>query len=545
MKDDRRFVKGELLIIALVFAAGFLVSCFIHYSDGDDAIFLGEIAARPRFFDFFTYLTKTMNGRLSATASLWVVFHFSIWVWRILNGLVIAAFSFFFSRIVYLLRYGAAKAPASSFTSGNGQTKPGEDAFLRLFGCIGIALFSFLIIGTGVIGYSCLWISGSVNYLWPFTAALIFMYPVLLSVYRGKRIHPALRCLSTICGVYAALCQEQVALCLLAFLFLLVIKNYRDTSARSQGGNAGSSNSSAGANSVGSPVKRMDPWLIVSLLLIIVAVGLLIGAPFTEKREAKELQWLPGYENLSLTGKLFLMVQFVAHSFTHGLRFAMILLWVILGKRMVSAKKPVHAAILTVFSVLACVAAFLGKGFTDVGLDGLDMDGLIDPVPSFSALSSREKCVLLFWLFALFYTLVILIMGCRSERNNMKQSGRQSACGSVDAAAETVLCGSANVRRVFLYLAALASAAIMVASPSIYASGERTLFVSGMMLMLLSSDCLEGGIHPVQPAGEKSGMLEESSPEEKKKGMLLCGVYLLLCILQLLSSISLIRDMLG
>ncbi len=540
MKDDRRLVKGELLIIALVFAAGFLVSCFIHYSDGDDAIFLGEIAARPRFFDFFTYLTKTMNGRLSATASLWVVFHFSIWVWRILNGLVIAAFSFFFSRIVYLLRYVAAKAPASSFASGNGHTKPGEDAFLRLFGCIGIALFSFLIIGTGVIGYSCLWISGSVNYLWPFTAALIFMYPVLLSVYRGKRIHPALRCLSTICGVYAALCQEQVALCLLAFLFLLVIKNYRDTSARSQGGNAGSSNSSAGANSVGSQVKRMDPWLIVSLLLIIVAVGLLIGAPFTEKREAKELQWLPGYENLSLTGKMFLMVQFVAHSFTHGLRFAMILLWVILGKRMVSAKKPVHAAFLTVFSVLACVAAFLGKGFTDVGLDGLDMDGLIDPVPSFSALSSREKCVLLFWLFALAYTLVLLIISGSSEWKSKKLSGSGTA-----ASGENTLSLYGNIRGIFLFLAALASAAIMVASPSIYASGERTLFVSGMMLMLLSSDCLEGGIHPVQPAGEKSGMLEESSPEEKKKGMLLCGVYLLLGILQLLSGISLIRDMLG
>lgn len=494
MKRGKRDIKGELLIAALVFMSGFLVSCLIHYSDGDDAIFLGEIAARPRFFDFFTYLTKTMNGRLSATASLWVVFHFSIWVWRILNGLAITVFTMLFSRIIFLFWYG---------TSEEEDAMSGDMTFFRILGCTWFSLSSFLIVGTGVIGYSCLWISGSVNYLWPFTAALMFMYPVLLSVYQGRRIHPVPRCLSLFCGVYAALCQEQVALCLLAFLFLAALKNYRE---------------------------KGISWLIIGLLLILTAAAILILAPFTEKREAKELQWLPGYESLNLTGKLFLMVQFVAHSFTHGLRFAMVLLWGILGRKMVLEKKRMHAVILTMLAGLACVTSFAGKALTNVGLDGLDMNGLIDPVPCFSALSGMQKGVLFFWLSALAYTLILLVVSAAAVRKENITQGSEASAGVKAGATEP-----GGVRRVFLYLAALASAAVMVESPSIYASGERTLFVSGMMLMLLSADCVYGGKHP-----ESAGV-----PEGERRGMLLLAVIcLLVSLLQLLSSVPLIREML-
>jgi hypothetical protein len=51
---------------------------------------------------------------------------------------------------------------------------------------------------------------------------------------------------------------------------------------------------------------------------------------------------------------------------------------------------------------------------------------------------------------------------------------------------------------ILLYLAAFASCAIMLFSPSIYASGERTLFAAGVLLMLIAANLRKAVRSPKQ-----------------------------------------------
>lgn len=399
------------LLIFFTFFGALAVCCLIRYSDGDDAFFLKQIAAHGGFFDFTSYLTKTMNGRIAATAMLWFVFKLPIWFWRFCNAFVITAFVLVLSEILSVFR---------------------KDDELKI-GNIILSLGTFAVAGAGVIGYSCLWITGSVNYLWPVASGLVSIYPVLLFVFKGRRFSPVSWLISFVCGLVTTLSQEQAAAVYVCFLLIILIYYC------------------AGKK------EFCIPLAILTAIMIAAAV-ILVVSPFTAERTDRELRWLPEYATMNLSQKLFITVQWMIHSFTHGLRFVLVLLWVYLGIAFIKAKKYALGIIPFLFSLIAVVPVFFAKFLIDVGLNDLDMTKSVSRAPRFSDLSAVQTGMIAFWIAVLIATLVLILLN--------KKDGKVPYSDAL------------------LFLAALASCAIMFFSPSIYASGERTLFVAAVLLML-------------------------------------------------------------
>ena len=411
VKKDNRIEKIlNIAVLVAVFVLGFLLCCMIKYSDGDDAFFIDTLSKHPSLIDFTTHLTKTMNGRISATVMLWLVFSNSIWVWRAVNAI-------FFTAFVYLLaRTGKIICNAQSTFS---------------FKITGAA--SFAIIGVGILGYSCLWITGSVNYLWPVTFALIAAQPFITLAFTPEKFKTPTLLLSAIFGVLSCLAQEQIAAVLVSFTGIIIVY----TAVRD---------------------KKVCILNIAVFLLMLAGLLWLVFSPVSGSRTEKEIaRWLPEYASMSFAQHLFITVQWLLHAVANNLRYVFILLAVCLGIGYSNTKKR----ILSVLSLALAAVTFLSRfGLTDVGLNDLDMTKIVTDAPKFEDLSTVQAISMVFWMFVIISSLTLV-----------------------------VLYFSDNLKRVavtLIFLAAIASAAIMFFSPTIYASGDRTFFVCATLLILIS-----------------------------------------------------------
>ena len=455
MATIQRFKREQILLSVLwilTWIGAFGVCCMIRYSDGDDAFFLEQITRHSGFFDFVSDLTKTMNGRITSTMALWFVFKLPLIVWRIFNAFVITAFAFILSKIIALFR------------------RDTEIVNHYIF-----ALASFVVIGVGVIGYSCLWITGSVNYLWPACAALFAVYPVLRCRYQQKPMKPFTTALCALAGLYAALAQEQIAAVLICCLAVILVKSAIES-------------------------KRVNVSYAVVFLVVLAAALLLLTSPFTEARTGREMRWLPEYAVMSLAQKCFITWQWLIHAFTHSLRFVWMMLWIALAIRLLIQKKYAAAFLPLLFTCLAAAPVFFAGFLVDVGLNRLDMTKVVQHAPTLADLSALQFRMLLLWTAVILATWVLIVYQQRGEKTAFANA--------------------------ILYLAAIASCAVMLFSPSIYASGERTLFAAGILLTLIAANLRK----PVRSPGQEIWLIAQ-----------IAGVGLL----QLLNNADYLRNMIA
>lgn len=413
-KESKKDKILSALLCVITFIVGFGLCCFIKYSDGDDAFFIKVLGEHPSFIDFVSYLTRTMNGRITTTCSLWLVFSNSILLWRVLNAAFLSTFVFMLTKITKAV-CDKAYSPMISF----------------------VACAGFAVMGIGIFGYSCLWITGSVNYLWPAVTALISIYPFLKSAFYGyDGVKKFEWLISTVTGVYTLLAQEQFAAITVCSVLLLIIFGAVKS-------------------------KRVRAVQIIMLILFVAAFALLLMSPANEARADKEAgRWLPDYVRLNLAQKLFLGLQWIAHSLSHSLKWIYALMWA--GIAVVGAKNKhyIRMAVGALFVAL-CGASLVFKQLTDVGLDGLDMTEKVDHAPLISDVTAMQLIVIAFWLVM---SAVAVLVVC----SELKQK-------------------NTAVTVVVIYSAAMASMGIMIFSPTIYASGERALFAAAILLLIIDA----------------------------------------------------------
>ncbi len=433
--DNGRAWRGVLYrsLPILTFVIGFILCCLITYSDGDDAFFLQTVQNHPGFLDFVSYLTGTMNGRITTTASLWLVFSTPIWVWRILNACMMSVYAIFLAKYAQII-------------CGHDSDKP----MGRFVICAG-----FAIMGVAVFGYSCLWVTGSVNYLWPCVTMLISLYPFVKLEFTGEKSSFGMWLLSAVMGIYTCLAQEQFAAVLLAFCAILILCRY-------------------------SKEKRIEATQIICFCLFCIAFLLLLLSPANAARAAKEVdRWLPDYAQLHFEGKVFITLQWVAHSISHGLKWVFTLLWAAMAMLFIQKKKWIWAVLGCVFSVISVLSVGI-DAVTDVGLNNIDMSKKILHAPQFVDLTVLQIFFMIFWLIAAVVTAIMIFSAFHSKKQ--KYAG------------------------ILLYLAAMASMLVMFFSPTIYASGERSLFCSAVLLVLLCA-CLLGKQDTFRKTALKFGLI--------------------------------------
>jgi hypothetical protein len=146
-----------------------------------------------------------------------------------------------------------------------------------------LGIFMIGYISSDVLNSGFFWITGSIVYLWPIVLGLIGMYPFAIKIFNYPFKISWLKSIGfLLAGFLASISNEQVALCMLVFslltVLILIIKR-----------------------------KQLDKTLIVLTIVYLVGTCILLFAPGDKVRWVEEVaRWFPGYDRLSFLSKIHL-----------------------------------------------------------------------------------------------------------------------------------------------------------------------------------------------------------------------------------------------
>jgi hypothetical protein len=185
---------------------------------------------------------------------------------------------------------------------------------------------------------------------------------------------------------------------------------------------------------------------------------ILFAAPGNKLRVAAETSsWMPQYDTLSVGEHLFLTIQWLVSSFANENRLFLCMIW-IAGALLLYEKRahPVWMAGTAVFLAAAFLSMTGITGLTDLGLQIEDITVCLYEVPQAAGMTAGNWCALLWWCMALIFTFFLL----------WRISDRPCVL-------------------LLIYLAGIASEAIMYFSPTIYASGARVYYLTDLLYLFL------------------------------------------------------------
>jgi hypothetical protein len=146
-----------------------------------------------------------------------------------------------------------------------------------------LCIFILGYISNDVLNTGFFWITGSINYLWPIALGLIAMFPFANRIFNyNVKVTPTLYTVFLISGFIASISNEQVALCMSAFSLLTILLIFIKR-------------------------KQIAINLIPIAFVILVGTCILLFAPGNKVRWVAEVsRWFPGYDQLSLLDKAHL-----------------------------------------------------------------------------------------------------------------------------------------------------------------------------------------------------------------------------------------------
>lgn len=293
----------------------------------------------------------------------------------------------------------------------------------------------YLMMSVMTLGYAAIWVNGSVFYTWSFTCGIYALFPLADIVYgKNKEQGPWWKYLYALpFSVLAAMSIEQMGAVLLAFLVSGIIYLFWRK-------------------------KRIPIFLLVQTGLTAVSFLILFLAPGNAMRVAAETQnWLPQYTALSFGEHLFLTIQWLLSSFANENVLFFIAIWMAGGVLLSEKKEHPSWLIGGGIYALAGILAFAGISlFSDLGLHIADITVRIDQVPSAGDMTVSNWFALIWWIGAVVFTFAFL--------------WKVSEC---------------NITILLVYLAGIASEAVMYFSPTIYASGARVYYLTDLLFLFV------------------------------------------------------------
>ena len=177
------------------------------------------------------------------------------------------------------------------------------------------------------------------------------------------------------------------------------------------------------------------------------------------------------FQEYSVGGsRVFRVLQWLAYNYMVYAKYVLILLWVLLLLRFARKKQRVYAVLCALFAVTAMLSVFL-PAFVDVGLFSEGPSFIVqwtqDPLIS-SSLSVVHVIVLIWWLFAIGVTPVLLLKALKGEPTRYAAP--------------------------LLYLAGGACACLMAATNGMYFMMGRTFFVTAILLVMIVASLIPSSI---------------------------------------------------
>jgi hypothetical protein len=376
---------------------------------GSDDSWFADISNSASLLEFIHSRYTTWSGRLFPDTMLYVLLDEYLWIWRIIDPLVFLLLAY------YLVKLFKQRVTRS-------------DLFL---GVVSIGYISTNVLNTGM-----LWITGSINYLWPISMGLLAMYPFANSIFRYNTVLSNGRYLIfLISALLASISNEQVALCMSAFSTITLFSLYFSR-------------------------KPFDKRLYILTFVIIVGTCILIFAPGNKLRWISEVNsWYPGYDELSFKTKIYLGVIWLFNQLFFELRNLVILLSTIVFIIYYRdhENKRVSFYVFSALLFTSFAAIFLGKiGFYN--FDSIKQFQLSENILHFWNIKLDFLLAIFPFVFWTVYSCLLLYLILVKSKHKYTMF--------------------------FLLAAAISTFVIMFFSPTIYASGPRTLTVGSVLLLL-------------------------------------------------------------
>lgn len=415
-----------LILMGLLVIAFFGVFCFIHYSDGDDAFF-AEATSTMSYFEYLGHRYLTWTGRMGGESLVYVAFGIGgIWFWRVVNALMVVALPLLMLRLS-TLSVGLRLCDCCS--SGVSQKHLDNWNILRLL----VVLFSgYLLMDVMTFGHSAVWVNGSIFYTWSIVCGLLALIPAAKYFY-GCGFKTWELAYAFPLSIIAAMSVEQIGAVVFAFIFVALVAGKRNG-------------------------KKIHWGLVAQLLLILVSMIVLIGAPGNDIRIAAVFDgWITrDYLAMSTGQHLFITYQWLVSSFANEGRLFFLCIWVA-GMMLLAERGQCTPKwfVPTSFFVLVALLPFANVHFlSNVGIDDINIVAL-DVLPSWSALTPMNVVALFWWTLAVAFTVPFLWKVSKS------------------------------IMVLLAFAAGVASEAIMYFSPTIYASGERVYYMTSLLFVFI------------------------------------------------------------
>lgn len=420
-------------LLVLLYAGCLLVLSFIGYSDGDDAFFL-EYCSSMGLVEYLRWRYAEWTGRMVSEAIMHIFFNMDLWVWRIVNAGMLVALP-------------VALASLKKRVVPDGAELSEDDRNRSLLVSLIMAILFYAFLDIKAFGYSAIWITGSMNYLWPMVCGVVTLAvvaQVAFDVANENKV-PAWKFVAgAMCAIIAAMSSEQMGAVLLAFEIICIAEKMWKKHA-------------VGTGMWTMTVATVGAFLVSSL------------SPGNELRIAMAVEHnMPQFETLSFGERFFLLVQWLVSSFANENAVFLIAIWLVgilllackVKHGNLNDKSALRAKWYMAGSLVFGVVALAGKcGVTivnDIGINLAELAGLVEQVPLASDMGGAQWMALVWWLLAMAFTLFFLWEV--SERKWLM---------------------------LFTYMGAVACEVILIFSPTIYSSGERVFFITGLMLMFI------------------------------------------------------------
>jgi hypothetical protein len=444
---EGRLRRKYFLFFAAVFVAALCVMSRVGRSDGDDTYFY-IYANNMQFLEYLKWRYATWTGRMGAEAVVYIIFRSNIWVWRIINALMLA-----------LLPMGVIRLAA---TVTGCTTDDSHKLYLSV-----TSVASYFMMSVMTLGYAAVWMNGSIFYTWTFACGVWALVPVADSV-MGREIKRRTFVVSIPLALLASMSIEQMGAVLIAFEMLAVAHNIYKTH---RGGNTYLS----GAKSTAQVL------LIVQTIITIVGFIICYMAPGNDLRSASEIEtWMPEFASLGVARHILITAQWILSSFANESKLFLAAIWCIgivllwqgrnidapedgkceysnvYGTGHGSVSRIVWTVIAAIFTIISLLP-FAGIDiFSDLGLGALDTEMCIEHVPEFADFSARIWVCMAWWSAALIFTFVWI----------WKVVGFKPII-------------------LLAYLAGIASEAVLYFSPTMYASGERVYYLTDILMLFV------------------------------------------------------------
>lgn len=364
----------------------------------------------------------------------WVIYRYQNWSGRIFPEAFVYIFSpapIYFWKIVSIVTYAVFTAMIFLYYRlfYNNRNKQKDLLMLALAFCVPFLMH------TDVLRFGIFWVTGSMNYFWIATLGLIGFYPIAYYVARRRLAHRVVIGLGMLASIVASCSQEQVGAILagLSFAFLLY-EVYRRKKKNSP----------------------LSTYLIIATAVIIVSFLIGVLAPGNAVRlKLETLHWLPDFYTIALPQHIEYGYRWFLEATVNHTGLLLTISWGLLALLFIKKQNKTKLQNITTYFLIILCLITLAKGYQPIGYWFNFYATWKPKLPNMLSYLTFTP-----WLVALIGTI----------------------------AAPIILFGKENKGRLIslLYIAAFASIGLLTTSPTMYASGWRTLFVPSVVFILIT-----------------------------------------------------------